>query len=331
MNHDNRSDIIVAYGSDDESISSHSYALVSILFNNDDGTFNAIHIIKFNTRWHCLMNVGDVNGDGELDIIIVVPNYDVTKIKVFLNNGHNDFTEQQTVFENRWSTFMRVADLNDDNKLDIILAKYESNHISTMWGTGNGTFTEQMEYNTNCTGFEFEVANLNDDDIADIVITCYREMKIILLFNNGNDMYTLDELNNLEWKLWNFLVTDINNDGKIDLILLYVDPTNGISIHLNIGNGKFDQPTFYTTDDILSTASAVGDVNNDQKVDIIFNHLHSIVILFQTDNITFTDEHFYSLYSSVSDIVIDDIDNNNQFDIIIKIETGIGVFLTYCN
>lgn len=327
MNHDNRPDIILSYGSSNKFEYNFDIGYIDILFNNGDGTFNVKNIINFNTSMTCSMVVADINGDGELDIITFI--MDPWHVKLLLKNSDDSFNEETLFFTEPITQDMKVADLNGDNKSDIILLNVFLRSIIIMFHTENGILTERMNYDFECLHMFIEVTDLDNDATSDVIITCSAENKIMLLVKDDNNTYTGKILKSVERFPIMLVAMDINDDEKVDLVVFYSDPTS-IGIHLNIDNGEFDEPTFYSMN-LDPMSIIVGDINNDKKVDILVKHMYSIGFLFQTINSTFTNEIFYSNEPADCLYAMNDFDGNDQLDIIRVTFEHIGMYWMNCN
>lgn len=120
FNRDGKLDLAIASGS------STGTATVTIYLGHGDGTFAAQTPITFTTNsaghWVAGLWVGDVNGDGKLDVLLwfylnVVPfqNNDVYEL---LGNGDGTFQAAKLVISNL--TNPAVADLNNDGLPDVV-------------------------------------------------------------------------------------------------------------------------------------------------------------------------------------------------------------------
>ena len=90
------------------------------------------------------MALGDVNGDGEADI--VVANLGSNTVSVLLGNGNGTFQAQNTFATGSRPYAVALGDVNGDGKPDIVVPNYLSNTVSVLLGNGNGTFQAQQTF-----------------------------------------------------------------------------------------------------------------------------------------------------------------------------------------
>lgn len=86
---------------------------------------------------------GDVNGDGNKDVLICSAN--TSNIYVMLGNGSGQFTAAPGTPINipgGQAIFIALADFNGDLNLDVATANYSIGSISVFLGSGNGSFTQ---------------------------------------------------------------------------------------------------------------------------------------------------------------------------------------------
>jgi large repetitive protein len=88
--------------------------------------------------------LGDVNGDGRLDIITANNNSD--NASVLLGNGNGTFAAQATFSTGSSPRAVTLGDVNSDGRLDIITANNGDASASVLLGNGNGTFQAQSHF-----------------------------------------------------------------------------------------------------------------------------------------------------------------------------------------
>nr|GFD31474.1 hypothetical protein [Tanacetum cinerariifolium] len=115
--------------------------------------------------------IADVNADGKPDIITA--NYISNSVGVLPGNGNGTFQTGVSYSVSITSSpcAVAVADVNADDKLDIITANYNSASAGVLLGNGNGTFQPAVSYLMG-TGFPtgVAVADVSGDGKPDIVL-----------------------------------------------------------------------------------------------------------------------------------------------------------------
>ncbi len=133
------------------------------------------------------VTLGDVNGDGRLDI--VTANRNSNNASVLLGNGNGTFQTQQTFATGTSPHSVTLGDVNGDGKLDIVTANYGSNTASVLLGNGNGTFQAQQTFATGTNPRSVTLGDVNGDGSLDIVTANYSSNTASVLLGNGNGTF----------------------------------------------------------------------------------------------------------------------------------------------
>jgi hypothetical protein len=132
-----------------------------------------------------------------------------------------------------------VADINSDNKGDIIVANSGSNSISVLLNTGNGTFTAQATYSTDSGPYSVAAADVNNDNKTDIIVANYGANNFGILLNTGNGTFTAQTNYSTGSSPYCVAVADVNNDNKSDIIVTNYG-ANDVGVFLSLGEtGNF--------------------------------------------------------------------------------------------
>ncbi|CAF1183264.1 unnamed protein product [Adineta steineri] len=329
VNSDTKPDIIVAL---------YNQYKVGVLFNFGNGTFHAqTNYSTGSGSYPQCVSAVDVNGDSKPDIIVA--NNGGNNVGVLFNAGNGAFLSQTTYTTGSpsYPPSASAADVNNDNKSDIVVANQYLGNVGVLFNFGNGTFRSQTTYSTgnNSGPTSVVLVDVNADGQRDIIIANYDGDSVGVLLNFGNGTFrpvtSYSTGNNSNTR--SVSVVDVNNDNKPDIIVANQNLDN-IGVLFNFGNGTFGPQTTYSTGNNSGPASvAVIDINGDNKPDIIVANYdaNNIGVLYNAGDGTFLPQTTCSTGTSShpQSVSVTDINNDNKPDIIVANygANNIGVLL----
>ena len=222
--------------------------------------------------------VGDVNGDGKLDIVTVGSG----GVRVLPGNGDGSFGAVFSVSNSVPGQQIVVADIDGDGKPDLAyLQPFGSTGIEIQYGDGQGGFTTPQPLSASA-GLPASIiaTDVNGDGKVDLIIGIVGNggagSDIINVFlNAGNRTFAAPNsfsIGPLGAAARVYLaVGDVDGNGSPDLIT--VEDGNGqanhscVTVMLNNGSGVFTTLAQYSTGAMLSHA-ALGDFNGDGNLDL---------------------------------------------------------------
>lgn len=263
-------------------------AVVSVLLGVGDGTFYAA--VNYNAGGFdaSSLAVGDVNGDGKLDIVVAnrcVSFYICTynPVQVLLGNGDGTFYTGATYnADYTWLPSIALGEFNSDGKLDLVLACGD-HCISIAIGNGDGTFQPAQTFEAGGDGpNSVTVADVNRDGKLDLVIGCTGGCVAILLGNGDGTFQPARTYVSGGNGLNSVAVADFNGDGKPDLAVANecsvkgFDCTNStpgqVDVYLGNGDGTFKPALEYNSGGVLTHSVAIADANGDGKPDLMLTN-----------------------------------------------------------
>ncbi|MDB5337293.1 MAG: hypothetical protein JWN70_2912, partial [Planctomycetaceae bacterium] len=255
---------------------------VSVLLNNGAGGFGAATLfdtgIKQSGKFPTAVKLGDMNGDGNLDI--VTANANVRKagsVTILLGNGAGSFGGPDVTRTNgRRPRDLVLIDVNSDGNLDVVATDLFSRNIVVMNGNGAGGLGAAVAYDVAATPNSIIEGDFNGDGILDVAVTSLITPQISLLLGTGLAVGpafgAVREIRYPVTKLDISINTaDIDGDGNLDLLIANRND-NTLSYMLGAGNGTFNDRVDFKTGNTLfrePVAIAIGDFNNDGAIDLM--------------------------------------------------------------
>jgi hypothetical protein len=245
--------------------------------------------------------VGDVNGDGALDVVAVSYAEFVASFQGFVNtnistqvfagDGKGNLeppTEVDTALGHGITTpfgqGMQLADMNGDGTLDIAIDMQINdtfvenfvvvalNHGGTFDQFVRGNNSSNIQHFFNQAGGHVEVADINGDGFPDVLWNPGSEAvgSVVAAFGDGtgnlsNQSFLVLGDNAVE----TFHLADVNGDGKSDLITY---DAGGVAVYPGNGDGTFSAypaNLYAASDNGAFTQPAIIDYNGDGKADVI--------------------------------------------------------------
>jgi hypothetical protein len=321
--------VVVNYGSNN----------IDIFLGYDDGTFRSV--ITYSTGSDSLTSsvaVGDFNNDNRLDIVVTNPG--TGTLGVFIGCGNGTFSDIVTYSIGSLSApaSVVVGDFNNDDRLDVAAANFATDNISVLFGNGNGTFTNQTNFSTG-SGSQpnfLTIGDFNNDNQLDIVIanSGSNSFGVLLGFVNGTFFSQLNYFLGDGSQPTFIAVGDFNNDSRLDIIVAN-SGTNNVGVFLGYVSESFLSTPAYSTGFLSRpTSIAVGDFDNDTRLDVVVanNGTDNIMVLFGSGYGTFVSQTTYSTGNDSNPcwVAVGDFNNDNRLDIVVANSgtNNVGIFLS---
>jgi hypothetical protein len=208
------------------------------------------------------VDAGDVNGDGEIDIVATNG-----QTLVFLNNGNRSVTTPGiSLGPDSGGSAVTLLDWNGDSSPDIAVAGLIGAAVEIFVNDGSGSFSsaERLQSNGAVNVNDILAADLNADGRSEIVVTG----SLGTLIMSGQTQGGFEQLALSSGVGLDLAVTDADLDGDQDIVVVR-QADRAVDIHYNSGDGTaFSR----TRNDYGSVAAVRGaDLNADGAPDLLLS------------------------------------------------------------
>ena len=315
LNGDGRTDIVVGRDNFDPGVGWDSD--VKLLFGVGNGTFTQGP--SFATGLTPIdVAVGDLNGDGRLDIATANSNESFSS--VLYGDGHGAFDTRIDYEVGYSGRNVKIADINGDGRKDLLVNVYTSDgYVSVMIQRPDGTLAPKVDYEVGPTPTHLTVADLNNDMYPDIISN-----GATILLNNGDGTFAARRENQVP--TFSIAVADVNSDGKPDIVAATVcgcDPDRAedpsVSVMLGNGDGTFRPRTRFALDGPTPQAIAAGDINGDGRMDVVvadYNVNYVLVLTGDGTGAFSSPVRSPEANNTFWDVDIADLNNDHKLDVV---------------
>jgi len=332
LNGDGKPDLVTANAGD---------GTVSVLLNRGDGTFEPKRDYVAGTG---SLATADLNGDGKPDLATanadVPANTDRNTVSVLLNRGDGTFEAKRDYATGKDPESIATADLNGDDKPDLVTANAEGGTVSVLLNRGDGSLEPRRDYAAGTDSLA--TVDLNGDGKPDIV-SGGDLGRVSVLLNRGDGSFRAHRdypvcrrcfpQSEERPSVVSLAIADLNHDGKPDIATRNINQLphevfgGSVSVFLNKGGGTFKAQHSYRTgppDEEISGSLALGDLNGRGVPDLAAEAIvsadaaarsHLLVLLNRGDG-SFAARVEYRIPNGASSTTVADLNADGKLDVV---------------
>ena len=248
-----------------------------ICINDGTGKFktsNTPTAVPCGTQMSCVA-LADVDGDGDLDLLMGHALFGDSPVTLFRNDGHGVFTFDSAAMPTTLLKALSIVslDVDRDGDQDLVIGCADATQARLYLNQGGGNFVDATALRMpGCTDRiqGIAVLDVNQDGWLDFVTAAggyYGTEPCRLFVNDGTGRFTFGNLSAVGSGM-RVRVGDFNRDGFPDLVVGYY--VGQPSIFINDGVGGFRDETFrFPAGQLIVYDVAVFDVDGDGDMDIV--------------------------------------------------------------
>jgi len=215
---------------------------------------------------------GDLNSDGNLDLVLAKGRHWPLVNQIFLGNGRGNYLENYALASKANRSYSALlADMDADGDLDIVVSNDKPDANVIYMNNGFADFTKGSSFGkAEWPTRNASVVDLNGDGLPDIVVANRgKRGNSYICINQGGGKFNADCIELSDYGSTTITPADFNGDGLMDLAVPHRDGGQGfVFLQSSSEELTFAKVPFGAPDNAVRMSQAA-DINEDGRMDLI--------------------------------------------------------------
>jgi len=304
---------------------------VSVLLGDGAGGFGPPTAFATNQARPWGLSVGDVNGDGFVDI--ACGNVEGANISVVQGNGDGTFQDAVVVpLDIPQSLETALADFDGDDVLDLVASDFDNDRLWVLRGEGDGSFSGAVPIQAGDRPSYFSIADTDTDGNLDLVVANDASNDVSVIRGNGRGQFFAQRRFALDLNPHRPDVTDVNADGVPDIVVGNFG-SDSVSVLLGIDGLTYEPRVNYAVGDEPRHVR-VADFTGDGVTDVAVTNARSddASLLVGVGDGTFASEFRFAVNDGPIDGAAFDANGDGAIDLVVinRLSQDITPLLNAC-
>jgi hypothetical protein len=164
--------------------------------------------------------LGDVDGDGDLDIVAPSIGQSSRALSLLLGDGRAGFQRSDIQLRTAVPGYVAIGDVNGDSKPDLVSTHLERSQLTVLLSNNGRNFTEVPDspYDLGHSAWGVLVADVNRDAKADVIAAAGEGVRIMLSDGRGGFVAAPGSPFPAGKGAWRLDIGDVNGDSTPDIV-----------------------------------------------------------------------------------------------------------------
>ena len=247
----------------------------TVYLGHGDGTFGKPTQYTIGSPDHPTQQVasGDVNGDGNPDLVVSGGLYNGSDRDLWVQLGRGDGTfaapsvTMLPIAER--PVVLKLADVNGDGR-DEMITDRAGTRVAAFVADASGLFRMHSEYDISDPVSDVTAADFDGDGAVDLAAPSTWRAGVTVLAGHGDGTFGDDFEYSQSGSPSGVAVGDLNGDGNTDFVSANGDG-HTVSVRLGVGDGGFEPEREFHVGPNPGDV-ALGDFNRDSVLDVVVSH-----------------------------------------------------------